>query len=86
MPHFDERRSQPRINWRGELQLVLAGSDPIPATIRDISTAGFGLWTDRVVPLGAAVEVEGNGFSGTGTVQYCEAHGARYRVGLVLEE
>jgi hypothetical protein len=85
MPDSDDRRSQPRITWRGELHLVLPGNEPIPATIRDISTSGFGLWTDRLVPPGATVEVQGDGFCGNGKVQYCQAQGARYRVGVSLD-
>ena len=84
MPESNERRSQTRIAWRGNLQLVLPGGPPIPAFIRDISSSGFGLWIDRLVPPGAAVEVRGEGFSGSGTVQYCEPQGTRYCIGLAL--
>ena len=79
-----ERRTQPRIAWRGNLQLVLTGGTPIPVSIRDISTSGFGLWSDLSVAPGEHVEVHGEGFTGSGTVQYCEPQGARFRIGLAL--
>jgi hypothetical protein len=84
MAELNERRSQTRIAWRGNLQLVLPGGAPIPASIHDMSPDGLSLWIDQLLPLGSPVEVWGNGFTGDGTVQSCELQGTRYRVGLAL--
>ncbi len=84
MTENNERRSQTRIAWRGNLQLILPGGATLPVSVRDISTNGFGLWVDCPVAPGETVEVHGEGFSGSGTVQYCEPQGERYRIGLAL--
>ena len=84
MAEFTERRAEARIAWKGNLRLEVAGGAAIPAAIRDISTNGFGLWIDQPLAPGVAVVVLGEGFRGEGTVQYCEAQGQRYRIGLLL--
>jgi hypothetical protein len=84
MAESTERRTQTRIAWRGSLRLGMIDGREIVAAIRDISTGGFGLWTDEAVAAGVRVTVLGEGFQGEATVQYCEPQGARYRVGLAL--
>ena len=79
-----ELRSQTRVNWRGNVHLIVPGAEPITATIADISEAGCGLQIERAVEIGATAAIQGDVFEAAGVVRYCYPHQGGFRVGVEL--
>src|SRR5260370_10404965 len=69
----DEKRFEPRYRSKGIVTLLVEGSGPIPCSIYDVSPSGRGLGVETSADLGAgaAVIIDGCGFSAHGIVRFC---------------
>jgi hypothetical protein len=79
-----EQRQERRVGWKGTVDLVIAGREPISAGIADISEAGWGLDVAQAIETGTRFEIHGNGFEGEGIVRYCGPHEGGFRLGVKL--
>jgi hypothetical protein len=79
-----ERRTENRVNWRGRVQLILTGYEPIAANITDISEMGCGLQVDQPVASGLAIGIQGEGFEADGIIRHCYRHDGGFRLGIRL--
>jgi hypothetical protein len=80
-----ERRTETRVNWRGAVQLIVTGADPIAANITDISEMGCGLQVDRPVESGLPIGIQGEGFEADGIIRHCYRHRGGFRLGIELK-
>jgi hypothetical protein len=80
-----ERRTEKRVNWKGEVHLIVADADPIAANITDISEMGCGLQVDRPVESGIPIGIQGDGFEAEGIIRHCYRHNGGFRLGIELK-
>jgi len=80
-----ERRTERRVNWRGAVHLIVAGIEPIPANISDISETGCGLQVDQAVESGITIGIHGEGFEAEGVIRHCYRHQDGFRLGIELK-
>ena len=80
-----ERRTERRVNWRGEVLLIVPGADPIAANITDISEMGCGFQVDRPVESGILIGIQGDGFEAEGIIRHCYRHLDGFRLGIELK-
>jgi hypothetical protein len=79
----DERRAESRVRSRGRVTL-LSGDKAASGTVYDVSLTGLGVDADIAIHPGAAVKIDGEGFTAAGIVRYCGPHHGRYRIGIEL--
>ena len=79
-----ELRNESRIRSRGRFEILLDGSDPISATLWDVSPSGLCLETKAPVNPGTAVQLESAGFIADAVVRYCRQEGEVCKVGVAL--
>jgi hypothetical protein len=81
-----EKRFDTRIRSKGIVTLLSEGSDPVEASIYDVSPSGLGLGLETQASLapGAAVEIHGAGFAADGVVRYSYRMGQVFRLGIEL--
>jgi hypothetical protein len=80
-----ERRTERRVNWRGAVQVIVEGVEPIDAKISDISEMGCGLQVDRPVEPGTTIGILGEGFEAEGITRHCYRHQDGFRLGIELK-
>ena len=78
------RRGETRVEWRGSVQLVVKGFEPMTASIADISEFGCGLQVERAIAPGTTVGIEGDTFEASGSIRYCYPHQGGFRLGVEL--
>ena len=80
-----ERRNEKRVNWRGEVQLIVPGADPVAANITDISEMGCGFQVDRHFESGIPIGIQGDGFEAEGIIRHCYPNQEGFRLGIELK-
>ena len=80
----NERRTEPRIRWRGQVNLLAGGADAVPGTIYDVSGSGISVVVGSEISAGTPVQIDGDGCTGHGVVRHCRRHGQSYRLGVAL--
>jgi hypothetical protein len=83
-----DSRQEPRLEIDQEISLTLLGAaeTAIPARIVNVSGKGIGLESSRPLPPGSALKIELADTLLLGEVVYCRERGARYQVGIALEQ
>jgi hypothetical protein len=81
----DTQRAELRIRSKGRFTLLVeGGSQPIVATVCDVSPSGIGLEARSSVAVGAPVRLDGDGIVADGVVRYCRPQDGIYRIGVAL--
>lgn len=80
-----EKRVEPRIRSKGQIALLASGTEPIVATICNISLSGIGLEAERGLEVGTAVRLDTDAVEASGVVCYCAAQNGVYRIGVAID-
>jgi hypothetical protein len=81
-----EKRVEPRIKSKGRVALLASGTEPIVATIRNVSLSGIGLEAERGLEIGTAVQVDTDAVEASGVVCYCAVQNGVYRIGVAIDQ
>jgi len=80
-----EKRSEPRVRSRGQVQLLTEAGQAIAATVYDVSPGGMCVESREPLASGLPVRVEVHGLEARGVVRYCRKHEDRYQLGVRLQ-
>jgi hypothetical protein len=80
-----EKRVELRIKSKGRLALLAPGTEPIVATICNVSPSGIGLEAERGLEVGTIVQLDSDAVEASGVVRFCAAQNGVYRIGVAIE-